>query len=582
MSENGKTQNPEELVEPTADELSALEISNSPIDSVQDSCTEKSVAEMVQKRADELLPAKDEEILLDGEFVKECLDSNERGDGVLFSTIFKDKFLLNVTSKEPDWYRWSEHVWEKDDFNTPVKHVDFCAIEYLKVAADLQAAIELEGIDDKKKHEKGWMISLKESYEKRATRLRGRDGAIKTLFWAPIVDDTMACKESDFDQKPWLLPVRNGVIDLKKGVLIPGKQEDLLTRRVDIDYDPHADYTPWLEYLSAVSYDEFLPGSEEIAPFLKRLFGYAITGKSNEQNISVFVGPGRNGKGVLFNMIGEIMGPYYHEVNQGMLIEQRNEPSPNAASEHKYSLLGKRIIVGAETNKGKKIDGQAIKSLTGEDKVNCRPNFGKEINFDPTHTLFVHTNHLPHGLTSDFALLERLLLIEFPYRYVDDPEAKAKSSPGQAHRFRKKDPNLKKKLKKCLPGVLRWLVEGCLEWQKEGLNPPKCILEKVNELAKESDYLGQFLEDCITNRPDNKDLKIPCAAIDDALKWWWSVNMDKGDRLRPHIKTVNKQMRDRGYKIEKVGGKTHVFSVSINYDVVGEIDDFIRENRFKS
>jgi putative DNA primase/helicase len=51
-----------------------------------------------------------------------------------------------------------------------------------------------------------------------------------------------------------------------------------------------------------------------------------------------------------------------------------------------------------------------------------------------------------------------------------------------------------------LPGILRWAVVGCMEWQKEGLNPPPIITDAVQEYRAESDTLGRFLEECCEAR----------------------------------------------------------------------------------
>jgi len=531
--------------------------------------TKQEIAEQVNRRAAELLP-EDVREPLDDKFVLACLGANERGDGCMFASLLKDQYLYNTTPNDGEWYSWMNHVWQIDDFRNSFQSVELCALEYLRMVDPLQKEIDDNGID--KKHPDAWKIALRDKYKKRVDRLRSEMGVKKTLTWAPVVDQSMACREPDFNKKHWLLPVKNGVIDLKTGALTSGRPADLMTRMLDIEYDPHADYSLWHKTLVEIS------GSEEIADFLKRSFGYAITGHAYEQYIWVFIGPGRNGKGIIFNLIGNIMAPFYHEINQGMLLEQRNAPSPSAASEHKYSLLGKRIIVGAETNKGQKIDASAIKQLTGEDKVLCRPNFGSEISFDPTHTMFLHTNHIPYGLTSDFAMTERLLLVEFPHRYVDDIEVAKKKYPGHADQFRQKDPHLKDKLRECRPGILRWLVEGCLDWQERGLDPPAKILDGVTSLQQDEDYIGQFIQDCLIHYPDDTEMKIQCTTMYMTFKWWWSENMDARELRIPAMKTVNKALRERGFIVDKHGGKTWIFSMIISLEIAADVEAYANKS----
>lgn len=535
---------------------------------------EQEIADQVQKRAEELLGREVEEKPLDVKFIKHCLDANERGDGVLFATINRQKFLYNTTPKDGEWMVWKGNVWEIDDTRRSFAAVEQCALTYQRTADALGLEIEEKGIDQKS-HE-AWKIDLRDKYYKRVSRLRTVGGVGKVLTWAPVVEPSMSCREHDFDKQPWLLPVKNGVIDLRTGALTSGRPEDMLTRAIDIDYDPHADYSTFQAFLDEVC------DNKEVSAFLKRSFGFAITGHSYEQYIWVFIGPGRNGKGILFSLIGDVIGPYYHEINRSVLLEQRNEPGPSAASEHKYSLLGKRIIVGAETNKGQKIDAAAVKGLTGEDKITCRPLFKSEISFNPTHTLFLHTNHIPLGLTKDFAMVQRLLMIEFPYMYVDDVEAESKKFPRKADRFRQKDPKLKEKLMACRPGILRWLVEGCREWIEHGLKPPQAILDGVNNLARDEDYIGQFIDDCLVHHPDQPNLRLACTAMHDAFKWWWSQNMDARDGRTPSMKSINAALRDRGLSVEKSGGKTWIYRTTIDIGIVLEVENFIRKGGDKS
>lgn len=524
---------------------------------------------MVQKRAADLL-GMDEYKPLDNKFVKACLDANERGDGCLFAALNKNNFRCNVTPRDGEWLVWKGNVWEIDDTSRAMAAVEKVALEYQRCADELARDIDEQGITIKSAD--GWKIKLQEKYEKRVLRLRTVGGAQKAITFSTVVDPSMICRESDFDKNPWLLPVKNGVIDLRTGALTAGRPEDMLTRALDIEFDPHADYSFVQNFFEEVS------GSPEITAFLKRSFGYALTGHSYEQFIWVFVGPGRNGKGILFNMIGDLIGPYYHEINRGVLLEQRNEPSPSAASEHKYSLLGKRVIVGAETNKGQKIDAAAIKGLTGEDKITCRPLFKSEISFSPTHSLFLHTNHIPVGLTKDFAMIQRLLVIEFPYMYVDDVELEAKKYPRKAEKFRKKDPELKKKFKSHLQGLLLYLVEGCREWKEHGLNPPQSIRDGVNTLARDEDYIAQFTDDCLIYHTDRPTDRLACTAMYDAFKWWWSVNMDAREQRIPAMKSINTALRDRGLIVEKSGGKTWINGVTINMEIVKDVEEFANRN----
>jgi len=521
-------------------------------------------AAAVRERAAALAPP-DDAVQLSGEFVRQCLEANERGDGVLYAALNREQYRCNVTPKDGEWLAWNGRIWEPDTTRRSLAAVDAVALEYQRALDLLRGEIKEKQID--KKGPEGWKHHLASEYKSRISRLRSLSGASKALAWAPVVDPSMTCIESDFDRHPWLLPVANGVVNLRTGVLERGCPDDMLTRALSLEYDQHADYAPWQAFIDEICSDP------ELSAFLKRTFGYAITGHSYEQFIWVFVGPGRNGKGVLFSMLNDVLGPYYHAISRAMLLEQRNEPSPNAASEHLYSLLGKRIIVGAETNRGQRIDESAVKGLVGEDAITCRRMYHSEIVFNPTHSLFLHTNHIPIGLTRDFAMVERLIKIDLQYMYVDDIRAAEKKYPTRAGKFRLKDPLLKTKLRACRPGILRWLVEGCLEWQQVGLSPPASVLNCVNELQRQEDYISRFIEDCLLHMPGS-DKRLACSEMYQAFGWWWSQNRDGRENRTPGMKSINDELRERGYKVESKGGKTWIFDHVIHPDCADDVADF--------
>lgn len=520
--------------------------------------TESEIFQQVTARAAALLPD-DEAPDLDVKFIKQCLDENERGDGVLYASLHRGRHLFNTTPEKGEWYTWNGNVWTVDNkSHMAIAAVEQCSLEYLRAQELLQRDVNEQGIAEKRSKD-GWMLKLIDKYASRINRLRSENGAKKCLSWAPIVDPHMSVKEEEFDQQPWLIPVLNGVINMRTGMLESGRPEDRLTRAINIEYDPRADYRPWQEFVTEIA------DSEEVANFIRRSFGYAATGNVYEQFIWVFTGPGRNGKGLLFNGIGSVLGPYYHELNPSMLLEQRFDPSPGAASEHLYSLFGKRIIVGSETNKGQKTDLAAIKRLTGDDPITCRPNFRSEMTFLPTHSLFLRTNHVPIGFTADFAMAQRFLKVEFPWRYVDDVEAEKRKYPNFADRFRKKDPRLKDRLMspQGKQAILKWLVDGCLEWQQVGISPPQMIIDGIREHAREEDYISTFYEDALFREPElapgTKPAKMSCTEVYHLFCWWWSINFDPRENRVPALRTLTGALRERGFKIEKSGGRFWLF-----------------------
>jgi putative DNA primase/helicase len=155
------------------------------------------------------------------------------------------------------------------------------------------------------------------------------------------------------------------------------------------------------------------------------------------------------------------------------------------------ALREKRLVWASESEEGRKFNVGKLKWLTGGDTLTGRAPYGrKQITFKPTHKLFLLTNYKPQAPANDYALWARLHLIPFTLAFIDEP---------QKENERKADPNLLEKLKQEAPGILAWLVRGCMAWQQEGLKPPESVQAATRQYQQDEDIIGQFIiERCIT------------------------------------------------------------------------------------
>jgi phage/plasmid-associated DNA primase len=65
-----------------------------------------------------------------------------------------------------------------------------------------------------------------------------------------------------------------------------------------------------------------------------------------------------------------------------------------------------------------------------------------------------------------------------------------------------RDKDLADKLKLEWPTILRWILDGCLEWQRTGLAPPKIVLDATEDYFNEQDTLQQWLDECTQDGGD--------------------------------------------------------------------------------
>ena len=105
---------------------------------------------------------------------------------------------------------------------------------------------------------------------------------------------------------------------------------------------------------------------------------------------------------------------------------------------------------------------------------------GDNWQFEPTHKIFLATNHKPEIRDTDNAIWRRVRLIPFN---VTIPDAE-------------QDRQLPEKLKDEWTGILRWAVEWCLKLQQEELGLPKSVEVANQEYRSEMDILAPLIEDC--------------------------------------------------------------------------------------
>lgn len=159
------------------------------------------------------------------------------------------------------------------------------------------------------------------------------------------------------------------------------------------------------------------------------------------------------------------------------------------------------------------------------------------ISFKPTHTLFMLTNNKPRIAAGDTAVWDRLRLIPFLMRFVDNPSR---------NNERQKDISLQAKLLQEASGILAWLVRGCLDWQKEGLNPPAIVTEYGEEYRLDEDPVQQFInEKCLTGT----GFKVQIKPLHDAFSTWFTNTYGEKASV-PSLKRFSERLR-RNYQREE-------------------------------
>ena len=203
------------------------------------------------------------------------------------------------------------------------------------------------------------------------------------------------------DGNHMLLGCPNGIVDLTTGQCRPGRREDLVTKCIGIPYDANADCPRFLTFL-----DEIFDGDAELTGFIRRAFGYTLTGQTGEQVMFILHGTGANGKSVLVETLKTVMGKYANTTPFITFAEKNRSDSTNDLA----ALAGARMVVASESEETAGLNESRIKRLTGGDEVAARFLYNEFFGYVPTFKIWLSLNHKPRVTGTDEGIWRRLLL----------------------------------------------------------------------------------------------------------------------------------------------------------------------------
>lgn len=348
------------------------------------------------------------------------------------------------------WLVWDGSRWALDELNR---------VQRLAKSVTTQLAMEAESLE----------LDPDRAAEILKFALRsGSRGAREAMIALAGAEDGISISHERLDAQSRLLTCANGTLDLRTGDLRAHRRVDLLTKMTPVAFDPRAECPRWLAFLNTI-----MGGNTELVSFLQRAVGYSLTGEVSEQVLFFLYGSGSNGKSTFTRIIQEVLGEHATQAPPDLLIAKKNPNHPTELT----SLFGTRFAVCQEVEAGAFFAEVTLKQLTGGDLIAARRMREDYWYFRPTHKLWIAGNHKPNVRGTDHAMWRRIRLVPFAVTIADAA----------------KDPQLPEKLATELPGILRWAVDGCLEWQRIGLAAPSVVLAATEEYREEQDVVGDFL-----------------------------------------------------------------------------------------
>jgi putative DNA primase/helicase len=349
--------------------------------------------------------------------------------------------------------------------------------------------------------------------------------AMIDLAWS---EPGIAIMPEQFDADPYLLNTPSGTVDLRCGDLRPHEQADLITKITSVPFDPTAQCPKWLATLRKI-FNE----NDELIAYVQRALGYSLTGDCGEHCLFLCYGSGRNGKNTLLDTVHAILGDYATVTDPRLFLASNQRDHPAGLAD----LMGRRFVPTSEIEEGEKLAESLVKRVTGDKFIKARFMRQNWFEFKVLFKVWLLCNHKPEIRGRDEGLWSRVRIIPFDVFIPPAERIKNYSDILVAEEG---------------PGILNWLVEGCLQWQQTGLCEPDVITDAVKTYRDEQDVAALFVSECCESFLDRKYItpepKAPASKVYSRYVRW---RQDNGEKDIMTNKKFGRELTRLGYEMKE-------------------------------
>lgn len=340
-------------------------------------------------------------------------------------------------------------------------------------------------------------------------------GRIRAMVELARGIDGILLDHTRLDADPWLLCVRNGVIDLRTGMLREADPADLMTMQAPVEWHDDAEAPRFMRSL-----EEWHP-DPDVRDYVQRVVGSALVGEQVDHRFIIHYGPGGNGKGTFVRALLRVLGPYAVTPHLSLLVQQKHGEHDTV----KASLFRARLAVASETERRVKLAEASVKNLTGRDTIRCRRLYENEWEFEPSHSLWLQTNYLPEIAGRDEGIWRRIRVVPW------------------TNTFERKNAteDLDEVLATEASGILRWAVQGVQKWMENGLTEPEAVIRATMAYRKAEDVFARFANDI--GLVFDPDAEIRRSELNTELDDW-----SAGEGARIHKKDFKAWLVENGAK----------------------------------
>jgi putative DNA primase/helicase len=266
-------------------------------------------------------------------------------------------------------------------------------------------------------------------------------------------------------------------------------------------------------------------GDVDMIRFVQQWVGYSLTGDTREHALVFVYGDGGTGKSTFLNSVAGILGDYHRKTPIDTFTESKFDRHPADIA----ALLGARLVTASETEQGRHWAQSRIKELTGGEAITARFMRQDFFTFLPQFKLTITGNYKPALRNIGEAERRRINIIPFTRK----PE--------------KPDHQLEVKLRAEWPAILRWMIEGCLDWQSNGLMRPDSVKLATEQYFDDQDMFSEWLGDACDVTIGNEHLWEKSSMLFEA----WSAYAQKSGVKSGSAVAFAEEMVRRGFTKKK-------------------------------
>jgi P4 family phage/plasmid primase-like protien len=394
------------------------------------------------------------------------------------------------------WYRYKDHIWAETDRGVSLQirlSKDIADMYFDKELCETIKLRNMERCEHGKEPDPSCDCCKAEDAKKAfsAIRLKLKRTGFKESVMKEcrelFLDEQLALK---LDEAKNLIAFENGIFDTTTLEFRDGKPEDYISFSTKIVYDPEKHYST---YACWAELDKFLRSilpNENVRKYFLRHLSTCLNGGNEAQKFHILTGSGSNGKSMLMNLMATAFGDYCCKAPISLLTQQRNKSA--AAAPELVRMKGRRFVTMQEPDEQVPLNTGLMKELASCEKITARDLYAgskQMIDFDIQARFHLACNEKPKVNTTDGGTWRRLIVIDFPMKFVSDPRG-PNELPMDESIVQKV---VSEEWATCFMAYLIHLYKEGNGWRK--LTPPQEVMAYTNEYKEESDVIARFLRE---------------------------------------------------------------------------------------